>query len=127
MSFKDLGVHLHLVNKDTDPDDILEFSLGQSDARLQQQMKIDKIQAVQSIASRIDNKKEFIRLAKGKAKKMLQEQLEILEQKQFQLLRNEILNACKNGGLLDMKKLQKVPGFKGDILYKQTNKNKKEK
>lgn len=122
--FRDLGVNLHIANKDTDPEDILEFSLGQSEARLQQEMVGDKIRAVKSIASRIDNTKEFIKKAKGKAKKMLKQQLAELEQEQFELLRDEILSVCKDSaGLLDMKKLRKVKGSR-EFVAKIEGKNK---
>jgi len=101
-----------------DPDDVLELSLGQSEARLQNQMQTDKIRAIQQVALRIRNKEDFIKQAKGKAKKMLKEQLAELEREQFLLLRDEILNACKDStGLIDEAKLRKVPG--SDVYFKK--------
>ena len=94
-------------------DDIHDMLLQdfQYEALLQEEFGNDKIRALQNIAQKIHNKESFIKQSKGEAKKMLAEQLEDLEQEQFELLRNEILNACKDSaGLLDMKKLRKVKG-----------------
>lgn len=99
---------------------------SQSEARLQQQIKDDKVRAVKNIASRIDNKKDLIKLAKGKVKvqEMLQQQLAELEQEQFELLRDEILNACKDSaGLIDEEKLVRFPGSSG-FIKKTLKKNK---
>ena len=112
------------ATEDDDPDDLFQLTFNQTEEQLQKLIQTDKIRAVKNIAQKIDNKKEFIKKAKGADKERMKKELSDLEAEQFQLLRNEILNACKVSGLLDMKKLSRVPGFKGDILYKQNKKNK---
>ena len=102
---------------------------SQSEARLQQQIKDDKVRAVKNIASRIDNKKDLIKLAKGKAQgkaqEMLQQQLSELEVKQFELLKDEVLSACTSKyGLLDEEKLARFPGSSGFIKSLHKNKTK---
>ena len=111
--FKDLGVHFRAANENDDPDDIFQLTYNQTEARLQNQMQIDKVRAVKQIAAKITDKEKAIKKSKGELKHRLKEQLVELEQEQFELLRDEILNACKDSaGLLDMKKLKKVKGYK---------------
>lgn len=123
--FRSMMVTSRRFDEDTDEiDGILFLSSGQKDALVQNQMQTDKIRAVQQVALRIRNKEDFIKQSKGKAKKMLKEQLAELEQEQFELLRDEILSACKDSaGLLDMKKLRKVKGSR-EFVAKIEGKNK---
>lgn len=100
---------LHLVPKDADPDNILVLSHEQSEAQLQALMQSDKVRAVQAVAARIQKIKGHLKLAKKDAtRQMLSKQLLEVQAEQRNLLRDEILNACKSpSGLLDMKKLRK--------------------
>jgi len=98
---------------DEDDTDAMLLRDFQIEAFKQKVFRSDKVKAVKKIALRIRNKEDFIRQAKGKAKKMLKEQLAELEREQFLLLRDEILNACKNQyGMIDYKKLERVKGYK---------------
>lgn len=125
--FRDLGVNLHLdFTGKADPDDVLELSLAQSEARLQQEMVTDKIRAVKQNAAQIKKTKDFLKKARkdSKAQKLLQKQLENLEQEQFELLRDEILNECKDSaGLIDEAKLARFPGSSG-FIKKNLKRNK---
>lgn len=106
-----------------DAEELLERDF-QKESRLQNQIQTDKVRAVKRIAQKIAAKKEFIKKAKGKSRKLLKKQLADLEVEQFELLRDEILNACKDSaGCIDEAKLARFPGSSG-FIKKNLKKNK---
>jgi len=111
LPFKDLGVHFRAANENDDPDDIFQLTYNQTEAQLQKQIQTDKGKAVRKIAEKIHRKKELIKKAKGETKRVLKKELEDSECEQFELLRDEILSACKDSaGLIDHEKLRRVRG-----------------
>lgn len=94
-------------------------SLDPSEAILTNQLIDDSLVAQKNIAKRIKSLKEHLKLAKGQTKKLLLEQLEEQENQWFQLHRDSYINSCKRGSILSLDALAKIPGFKGDVLYKE--------
>ena len=99
----------------------------QHEARNQNEMQRDKTRVVKAVVAKIKEVKGHLKLARKDARRLLEKQLEVLEQEQFQLLRNEILNMVKSSaGLIDYDLLKKVPGSKNEFKN-QKHKIEKEK
>lgn len=123
--FRSMMVTTRRVDPNGDDADLIAFeNEPQSEARLQKQMLTDKIRAVKNIAQKIHNKEELIKTARKDLKHILKKQLAELEAEQFELLRDEILNECKDSaGLIDEAKLARVPGSSA-FIKKNLKRNK---
>jgi len=101
--FKTLGPSvpgsIRFANADDSPDDVLVFSQNQTEAQLENQILIDKSNAVRVIAAKIEHiKKHLLPTARKDLRRQLKKQLVSLEAQERELLKNEIALA-KSGQL----------------------------
>lgn len=110
-----------LEDVDIDDEGLLVLSLIQKEALLQEQFRRDHVRAVKKVVLELERCKKLLSKGVGKQdRERLKKAITELEEEQFSLLRNEILNACTEGGqmtkrgmqggLLNEDKLRKVPG-----------------
>jgi len=117
-------IKVRKIDANAEDFDLIDFD-SQKELHMQNQLQRDKIRAVKRIAEKINHKKTVVKKAAGDDKERMEKELAQLEEEQFDLLRDEILNACKDSaGLLNIEKLKKVPSSSAFIEKNLSRKQK---